>query len=135
MQPLFTYGTLRIRQPNHHLVKDAPLVHQACRTVHKFLMLTQLSKSYPFIIPPEYWPEQAHNATHIVGDVFHITKEQQGFCDRLEGHPTCYQRTQISFHVSNAIIPAEAYILTESAFKEMDLTRIVLIKSGDWLKK
>ena len=98
-------------------------------------MLTQTSKSYPFIIPPEFWPEQAHNATHIVGDVFQINKEQQECCDRLEGHPTWYERTPIAFHISNAMIPAEVYILTESAFKEMDLSKCVVIPSGDWLKK
>lgn len=135
IKPLFTYGTLRVRQPNHHLLKDATLLHQACRTVKKFIMFTQQSKSYPFLIPPEFWPEKAHLATHIVGDVFQITKSQQERCDQLEGHPEYYKRIPITFHISNAMIESEVYILTESSFKQMDLKRFVVIESGDWLKK
>ena len=133
--PLFTYGTLRVRQPNHHILKEAPLLHQACKSVKKFIMFTQRCKLYPFIIPPEYWPEKAHLATHVTGDVFRINKKQQKQCDILESHPDYYRRTILVFHISNAMIESDAYILTESSFKQMDLGQFIIIESGDWLKK
>lgn len=96
-------------------------------------MFTQTSKSYPFLIPPEYWPEKAHLACRIKGDVFQITQTQQERCDTLEGHPDYYVRTPIAYHISNAMFEVEAYILTEKTFKEMDKTRFVVLSKGDWL--
>ena len=98
-------------------------------------MFSQASKSYPFIVPPSYWPEKAHLAQNITGDVFTITKAQQERCDRLESHPDYYVRTTLVFHISNAMIESEAYILTEASFKEMDLSRFVVIESGDWMQR
>ena len=74
------------------------------------------------------------NAVNIVGDLYKVTKTGLGRCDKLEGHPTWYERTPIIVkNIRDEIIQTEMYILTKEAFDELDKTRIIVL-DGDWKK-
>ena len=130
---LFTYGTLRVNQPNSAVIKNHSIFQTSCKSTEKYIMITQKNKKYPISIPVQYWPEMAHKATYISGDVYAITDVGIGYCDILEEHPTFYIRTPIKvINNSGKIIRAEAYIIAKEAFSTINKNNIVFIE-GDWL--
>lgn len=131
---LFTYGTLRVDEPNSEILKHHSKFQETCITLDKYIMVTQNSKSFPFVFPSSFWPEMEINAVNIVGDLYKVTKTGLGRCDKLEGHPTWYERTPVVVkNIRNEIIQTEMYILTKEAFDELDKTRIIVL-DGDWKK-
>lgn len=129
---LFTYGTLRVDEPNSEILKHNSKFHETCITVEKYIMITQNSKSFPFVFPISFWPEMADKAVNVVGDLYSVNKTGLGRCDKLEGHPTWYERTPIIVkNITGQIIQTEMYLLTKECFNEIDKSKILILK-GDW---
>jgi gamma-glutamylcyclotransferase (GGCT)/AIG2-like uncharacterized protein YtfP len=131
---LFTYGTLRVDEPNSEILKHHSKFQETCITIEKYIMVTDNSKSFPFVFPFSFWPEMKFKAVNVVGDLYKVTKTGIGRCDKLEGHPTWYKRTPIIVkNITGEIIQTEMYILTKEAFDGLDKTRIIIL-DGDWKK-
>jgi gamma-glutamylcyclotransferase (GGCT)/AIG2-like uncharacterized protein YtfP len=131
---LFTYGTLRVDEPNSEILKFHSRFQETCITVDKFIMTTQASKSFPYIFPVSFWPEIADKAVHIVGDLYNVSDTGIKRCDKLEDHPTWYERTKITVkNITGQLIEVEAYILTKKGFDGLIKDKN-LILGGDWKK-
>lgn len=129
---LFTYGSLRVDEPNSEILKYHSKFQETCITLDKYIMVTQKSKSYPFVFPSNFWPDMEFNSVNIVGDLYKVTKTALDRCDKLEGHPTWYQRTTIAVkNITGEIIQTDMYLLTKEAFDELDKSRIIVL-GGDW---
>lgn len=129
---LFTYGTLRVDEPNSQILKYHCKVPETCKTVDKFILFTQSCKAFPFMIPVSFWPEMSNYATQIVGDVYTITNVGLARCDKLEGHPDWYERTVIQIETFSGIQEAFAYILTKDAFEKEKEYDYHILETGDW---
>lgn len=135
MNFLFTYGTLRVNEPNAVILQTESQFIKTCTTVEKYIMLSQKSKSFPFIFPIEYMPSLADSAVHVVGDVYSVSDKGLHKCDALEGHPTWYERKEIQVQTnSGSLITVHAYLLTKSSVDELNMNRMVVLK-GDWKEK
>jgi gamma-glutamylcyclotransferase (GGCT)/AIG2-like uncharacterized protein YtfP len=129
---LFTYGTLRVDEPNSVILNYHSDFHETCKTVNKYIMITQNSKSFPFIFPVDFWPEKDNYAVNIIGDVYNIDNIGIARCDKLEGHPIWYKRTTILVkNPKNDIYEVQAYLLTKEAFNELNKNKVVFL-GGDW---
>ena len=129
---LFTYGTLRVDEPNSEIIKTHSKFQETCITVKKYIMVTQTSKSFPFIFPSEFWPEMADKAINIVGDVYDVDELGVKRCDKLEGHPTWYERTKIEVkNITGRLFEVEAYLLTKESFDYLNKDKILFL-NGDW---
>jgi gamma-glutamylcyclotransferase (GGCT)/AIG2-like uncharacterized protein YtfP len=129
---LFTYGTLRVDEPNAEILKYHSKFQETCITINKYIMITQKSKSYPFIFPAEFWPEMEASAVHVVGDVYLVDKTCIQRCDKLEGHPTLYERTKIEVkNITGRLFEVEAYLLTKDSFDSLAKDKILFL-GGDW---
>ena len=129
---LFTYGTLRVGEPNAEILKFHSKFQETCITVDKFIMVTQTYKSFPFIFPVSFWPEMASRAVNIVGDVYSVSDTGVKRCDKLEGHPDWYRRTTIPVkNITGQLMEVEAYILTQESFKSLNKDKIIIL-DGDW---
>lgn len=129
---LFTYGTLRVDEPNSEIIKFHSKFQETCITIDKYIMISQTSKSFPFIFPTSFWPEMADKAVNVVGDVYNVDDKGVLRCDKLEGHPTWYERTKIKVkNITEREFEVEAYLLTKDSFDYLDKDRIVFL-GGDW---
>jgi gamma-glutamylcyclotransferase (GGCT)/AIG2-like uncharacterized protein YtfP len=129
---LFTYGTLRVDEPNAEILKFHSKFQETCTSLNKYIMVTQKSKSYPFVFPAEFWPEMEENSVHIVGDVYNIDDIGIKRCDKLEGHPTFYERTKIEVkNINGHIFEVEIYLLTKESFNDLNKDKIIIL-GGDW---
>jgi gamma-glutamylcyclotransferase (GGCT)/AIG2-like uncharacterized protein YtfP len=129
---LFTYGTLRVDEPNTEILKYHSVFRETCITINKYLMITQRSKSFPFIFPSSFWPEMEKYALNIIGDVYDVDELGIARCDKLEGHPTWYNRSVISVKNSKGeISQVYGYLLTRDAFNELNKDKIIFL-NGDW---
>lgn len=132
---LFTYGTLRKDEGNHFLLESHSKFIENCVTMDKYILCTQSSLSFPYMIPAFYWPEMESYATQITGDVFYVTKKGITLCDQLEGHPDCYERQKVNVIFQHQIVAIDCYVLTEASFQKLRKEDLVVIISGDWKKK
>lgn len=82
---LFVYGTLRMGQPNHYLLRSADFLD------------TEVVENYRMFSLGSYPGVQALDGAFIVGEVYGITNEQLALCDRLEAYPDLYSRTLVPF--------------------------------------
>ena len=129
---LFTYGTLRVDEPNAEILKFHSKFQETCISLNKYIMVTQKSKSYPFVFPAEFWPEMEASAVYIVGDVYNIDDIGIKRCDKLEGHPTFYERTKIEVkNINGHIFEVEIYLLTKESFNDLNKDKILFL-NGDW---
>lgn len=129
---LFTYGTLRVDEPNSKVLEYNSKFQETCISVDKYIMVTQTSKSFPFIFQLEFWPEMADKAVNIVGDLYNVNELGIKRCDKLEGHPTWYVRTKIEVkNITGRLFEVEAYILTQEGFEHLKKDDIVFL-NGDW---
>ena len=82
---LFVYGTLRTGGANHGLLAGARLVG-AARTVERYALFVD---GIPFLAPAP--------AVHRVrGEVYAVDAATLAEIDRLEGHPTWYERRPVA---------------------------------------
>ena len=129
---LFTYGTLRVDEPNAEILKFHSKFQETCITVNKYIMVTQKSKSYPFIFSADFWPEMGNKAVNIVGDVYNIDNSGLERCDKLEGHPIFYERTTIKVkNINGLLFDVDAYLLTKESFEYLNKDKIIIL-TGDW---
>ncbi len=123
---------MRVEEPNAEILKYHSKFQETCITTNKYIMVTQKSKSYPFIFPAEFWPEMEEKAVHVVGDVYLVDETGIQRCDKLEGHPTLYERTKIKVkNISGLLFDVEVYLLTKESFESLNKDKI-LILGGDW---
>lgn len=110
---VFVYGTLRQDEVNHDLLARARFVAEA-RTEPCF----ELFDLGPF-------PAMSANGqTAVVGELYAVDDTTLARLDRLEGHPSFYQRTEIRLDDGQEV---QTYL--------MDRTRMrgrARISSGDW---
>jgi gamma-glutamylcyclotransferase (GGCT)/AIG2-like uncharacterized protein YtfP len=110
---VFTYGTLLKGEVNHHLLARACFVADA-RTEPCF----ELFDLGPF-------PAMSTGGeTAVLGEVYAVDEATLARLDRLEGHPSFYQRTQIRLEGGQEV---EAYLMDRARMRGR-----VLISSGDW---
>jgi gamma-glutamylaminecyclotransferase len=110
---VFTYGTLLKGEVNHHLLAQARFVAEG-RTEPCF----ELFDLGPF---PAM---SAGGETAVLGEVYAVDETTLARLDRLEGHPSFYQRTQIRLDGGQEV---QTYLMDRARMREC-----VLIPSGDW---
>jgi len=129
---LFTYGTLRLYDYNYHYLEKYSKHLEMCKTKDKYIMISQQYQYFPFLITPEMWPEMAHHATPITGDLYEVTEEGIARCDQMEGHPDWYCRTPILVETSQGVKEVYAYLLTKEAL-EIERVGATVLSGGDWM--
>jgi gamma-glutamylaminecyclotransferase len=110
---VFVYGTLRAEEVNHDLLVLARFVAEA-RTEPCFDLFDL--GAFPAM--------SAGGETAVLGEVYAVDEVTLVRLDRLEGHPSFYQRTQIRLESGQAV---QTYL--------MDRNRMhgrARISSGDW---
>jgi gamma-glutamylaminecyclotransferase len=78
---LFVYGTLRRGGPNHALLAGARFVGGAT-TAERYALFVE---DFPYLAP-------APAVHHVRGEVYAVDAATLAEVDRLEGHPTWYER-------------------------------------------
>jgi gamma-glutamylaminecyclotransferase len=110
---VFVYGTLLSGERNHHLLEGARFVAEA-RTRPAFTL-------YDF----GGFPGMVAGGNHAVpGEVYEVDEPALAAMDRLEGHPSFYQRTSIRLEDGTAV---QAYVLTPD-----QVSHLPIISSGSW---
>ena len=132
MQKLFAYGTLRVGEGNAGIIEAHANYTETVETVDKFIMATDTSHCFPFLISCTMMPEMSAKAVQIVGDVYDITEQGIGCTDKLEGHPRLYIRTPIKVrNAAGDTYEVLAYLLSDVSapfILNSDLTFL----DGDW---
>jgi gamma-glutamylaminecyclotransferase len=82
---LFVYGTLRRGGPNHALLAGARLVG-AATTVERHALFVE---EFPYLAP-------GPAVHHVRGEVYAVDAPTLAAIDRLEGHPTWYERRPVT---------------------------------------
>lgn len=94
---IFVYGSLKRGEPNHRLLARARFVGLG-RTAPRFSL---------FDLGP-YPAMTAEGTTSVEGELFEVDAETLARVDRLEGHPTLYERTTIALQ-GGALVEAYVY--------------------------
>jgi len=81
---VFVYGTLRQGCANHHLLKNA-YCYGVGSTISKFAMY--LVSGYPYVTSSE-------SRYRIAGELYAVDKVTLAELDKMEGHPTHYERSE-----------------------------------------
>ena len=110
---VFTYGTLLRGEINHELLTRARFVSEA-RTEPCF----ELFDLGPF---PAM---SAGGETAVLGEIYAVDDATLARLDRLEGHPTLYQRTRIRLDGGQEV---QTYLMDRARMRGCEL-----IPSGDW---
>ena len=129
---LFTYGTLRVGESNASILDQSGAYKGTVKTVDTYIMATELSHCFPYVISRQHWPEMSHLAVHITGDIYDVNPSGLAQCDKLEGHPRWYVRTPIDVVDTNGnVYMVEAYILSKHSV-EVLVNEDITILNGDW---
>ena len=83
---VFVYGTLKEGFGNNALLRDATFVSRGC-TVQPYLMLD--TGGFPVV----FQDPAKHN---VSGEVYEVDDATLAQLDRLEGHPSFYERKEIT---------------------------------------
>ncbi|CAM1291806.1 GGACT (predicted) [Pycnogonum litorale] len=88
---LFVYGTLKVNEPNHGLMKDAEngnaeFVGNA-RSVRKFRMVIASRYNIPYLLDTG-----GSDGLNVMGEIFRIDDKMLNKTDDLECHPHYYER-------------------------------------------
>jgi len=94
---VFVYGTLLAGERNHYHIERARLIAEA-RTQPAFTLYD--FGPYPGMV--------ARGNSAVVGEVYEVDEPMLAAMDRLEGHPSFYQRTTIRLENGSTV---EAYLL------------------------
>ncbi|XP_075543434.1 troponin C-akin-1 protein-like [Dermacentor variabilis] len=111
LHPVFTYGTLKCGQPNHHILMNpnygrATLIGTA-RTLKKWPLVLVSSYEIPCLLPREGMGHE------VSGEMYLVDDRMLESLDGLESHPDVYVRTQqdvalLSSPLNSSIPDAEA---------------------------
>ena len=136
MTTLFAYGTLRKDEKNECVIRTHAVYEGTATTVDRFILYAMDEMRYPYLVPPEYWPEMAHKAVQVTGDIFTVTPTGVEAADRLESHPNVYTRTPIRVITPYGEITAETYIYNKNGFEGQMYydKKYIHIMGGDWKK-
>lgn len=110
---VFVYGSLLSGEPNNDLLFEASLEKEAYTKGH--FSLYSLG-AYPCMTPG--------GDTEVYGEVYQVDDATLARLDRLEGHPSLYQRTAVSLRNGDTV---EAYLMREEQVRGREP-----IASGDW---
>ena len=111
---VFVYGTLRSGEPNHYLLDDRALVGSVC--TEPAFELVSLG-AFPAMV--------AGGTTAVVGEVYEVDAVTLAALDRLEGHPSFYERRPIVLDDGDEVL---AYLLSPEQAQGRPR-----IPTGDWL--
>ncbi len=81
---LFVYGTLKRGFPNHRYLKGSKFVGRG-RTKEKYALYVA---AVPYVV-------KGMRVSHILGEVYEVSKRTLSEIDRLEGHPEHYRREKV----------------------------------------
>jgi gamma-glutamylaminecyclotransferase len=110
---VFVYGTLRQEEVNHDLLVRARFVAEA-RTEPCFDLFDL--GAFPAM--------SAGGETAVLGEVYAVDEATLARLDRLEGHPSFYERTQIRLEGGQEV---ETYLMDRARMRGR-----APIASGDW---
>jgi gamma-glutamylaminecyclotransferase len=110
---VFVYGTLMRDESNHGLLATARFVAEACT-----------KPCFEFFDLGHFPAMSAGGQTVVRGEIYAVDEATLGRLDRLEGHPTLYQRTQIRLDGGQEV---ETYLMDSARMRGR-----VVIASGDW---
>jgi gamma-glutamylaminecyclotransferase len=110
---VFVYGTLRQDEVNHDLLAQARFVAEG-RTEPCFELFDL--GSFPAM--------STGGETAVLGEVYAVDDATLARLDRLEGHPSFYQRAQIRLEGGQEV---ETYLMDRARMR-----RRAPIASGDW---
>ncbi|XP_072143740.1 gamma-glutamylaminecyclotransferase C-like [Dermacentor andersoni] len=115
MHPVFTYGTLKCGQPNHHILMNpnngrATLIGTA-RTLKKWPLVLVSSYEIPCLLPREGMGHRF--IQEVSGEMYLVDDQMLESLDGLESHPDVYVRTQqdvalLSSRLNSSVPDAEA---------------------------
>lgn len=128
---IFTYGTLRVGERNAGILAGHANYTETAQTVEKYIMVTDSSHCYPYLISCQTWPEMSDKAVHVVGDVYDASTDVWR-SDKLEGHSFVYLRRPIRVvNKHGETYEAEAYILSDTSAKALIQMEVTFL-NGDW---
>ena len=111
---VFVYGTLRSGEPNHYLLDHHDLVRRG-RTEPAFELVSLGA-----------FPALVHGGrTAVTGEVYEVDAVTLAALDRLEGHPSFYERRPIVLDDGDEVL---AYLLSPEQAHGRPR-----IPTGDWL--
>jgi len=117
---IFVYGTLKRGFSNHHFLMGSRFIGSG-RTVEKYAMHTE--GGIPFVVESE-------QISHILGELYSVDGAVLQSLDRLERHPTWYQRREIMICLDGGATPTIKAWMYFSHFHNGKL-----ITSGEFTEK
>lgn len=115
MKHVFVYGTLLRGEPNHSVLASAKFI-RAAQTVPAFRLVNL--GAFPGLV----WGGE----TAVHGEVWEVDDVTLSRLDRLEGHPTLFQRS--------AIVLADGVCIDAYLYPARNLRSAPEIPSGSWRK-
>jgi gamma-glutamylaminecyclotransferase len=116
MTKLFVYGTLRQGKSRQAFLKDSKFLGKK-KTLPKYNMVSL--RAFPGLLE--------EGDQKIVGEVYEVNDDTLWVVDRIEGHPSFYERKPIEI---KGMKDVQAYFLPRDKYGAMPL-----VESGDWLKQ
>lgn len=114
---VFVYGTLRRGGENHHLLHGSRCVRERTTTADVSIWS---NGSFPLMA------RQAGG--RVVGEVYAVSEWTLAQLDRLEGHPSFYEREQLVTRDGDV---CWAYLITPRYL----YAGLPMVEGGDWVKK
>lgn len=110
---VFVYGSLRRGEGNHRILTTA-----------RFVTLARTARAYTLVDLGAY-PGLLEGGTYaVVGEIYEVDAHTLAALDRMEGHPTFYERKAL---VLEDGIEVEGYVLARDQWRVR-----AAIESGDW---
>jgi gamma-glutamylcyclotransferase (GGCT)/AIG2-like uncharacterized protein YtfP len=127
MPYIFVYGTLRKELHNNWLLYHDNFIGQYT-TTESFYMVSQKSKSFPFISAEHILGESF--PCKVVGEIYDVSPLVLSRIDSLKGY------TRRPIHIDAFAEPVEAYILTSKSVRDdiRQSGRYVAINNGDFVE-
>ena len=117
---VFVYGTLKKGFGNHRLLAKAKFIAPAFIMDGKMLNLG----AFPAVIAGDM---------DIEGEIYSVDKDTLASLDRLEGHPTFYERKQVEAYLDDERMPAEAWCYFLSKDSQAHYEKLCpVIAEGIW---
>ena len=89
METVFVYGTLQKEFGNHRVMQDAG---------GKFIAKAHTMDRYPLLVDGlPFLIDQVGQGEYVIGELYDVPSEGMRILDRLEGHPSFYERRVRTF--------------------------------------